>query len=47
MTCVDGYQMALKEGQVRHWGFRPWSFITGTISIIGLMIFAVPSPMQR
>jgi putative tricarboxylic transport membrane protein len=43
MTCVDGYQMALKGRAGPALGISAFgSFIAGTISIIALMILATP-----
>jgi putative tricarboxylic transport membrane protein len=43
MTCLDGYQMALTGRAGPALGISAFgSFIAGTVSVIGLMIFAVP-----
>jgi len=43
MTCVDGYQMALKGRAGPALGISAFgSFIAGTFSVIGLMILATP-----
>ena len=43
VTCMDGYQMALKGRAGPALGIAAFgSFIAGTIGIIGLMIFAAP-----
>ena len=43
MTCVDGYQMALKGRAGPALGISAFgSFIAGTFSIVGLMILATP-----
>jgi putative tricarboxylic transport membrane protein len=43
VTCLDGYQMALKGRAGPALGMAAFgSFIAGTIGIIGLMVFAVP-----
>jgi len=43
MTCIDGYQMALKGRAGPALGISAiGSFIAGTISVIGLMVFALP-----
>jgi putative tricarboxylic transport membrane protein len=43
VTCMDGYQMALKGRAGPALGMAAFgSFIAGTIGIVGLMLFAVP-----
>jgi len=43
MTCVDGYQMALKGRAGPALGIAAFgSFIAGTISVVGLMVLATP-----
>ena len=43
VTCIDGYQMARQGRAGPALGIAAWgSFIAGTISIVGLMIFANP-----
>jgi putative tricarboxylic transport membrane protein len=43
VTCLDGYQMARQGRAGPALGISAWgSFIAGTVSIIGLMIFANP-----
>jgi putative tricarboxylic transport membrane protein len=43
VTCMDGYQMALKGRAGPALGISAFgSFIAGTLGIVGLMLFAVP-----
>jgi len=43
MTCVDGYQMALKGRAGPALGISAFgSFIAGTVGVVGLMILAIP-----
>ena len=43
VTCMDGYQMALKGRAGPALGISAFgSFIAGTVGIVGLMVFAVP-----
>jgi putative tricarboxylic transport membrane protein len=43
VTCMDGYQMALKGRAGAALGMSAFgSFIAGTLGIVGLMLFAVP-----
>jgi putative tricarboxylic transport membrane protein len=43
VTCLDGYQMARQGRAGPALGIAAWgSFIAGTVSIVGLMIFANP-----
>ena len=43
VTCLDGYQMARKGRAGAALGIAAWgSFIAGTLSVIGLMLVAVP-----
>jgi putative tricarboxylic transport membrane protein len=43
VTCMDGYQMALKGRAGPALGMSAFgSFIAGTFGVVGLMLFAVP-----
>jgi putative tricarboxylic transport membrane protein len=43
VTCLDGYQMALKGRAGPALGISAFgSFIAGTLGVVGLMVFAVP-----
>ncbi len=43
VTCMDGYQMALKGRAGPALGISAFgSFIAGTVGVVGLMVFAVP-----